>query len=166
MANSPTKVRGTVKAFSPVTKNRVQIEFDNQKGVFELCIDQSWVINIGNDVTVAGYRDETGKFVAIAYQNHSKEILGWKEGGVASDTTIKVEKSLLMGGVFFLFVGFLISLTGSGAMLGIPMMAIAYFGFIQTGVKNYKKAKQELERHKRWRATCAEARDLVSSSRR
>lgn len=165
MTVSLTRVRGKVKAFRPVTKNRVQLELEDQKGVFELFIDQSWVINNGNDISMAGYRDETGKFVALAYQNHSKEITGWNNGGIENDIAIKVCKSHVLGGIFFLVVGFLISLTVIGALVGIPMIAFAYFGFVRSGVKNYKKAKQDFEQNKIWRATCAEAKSLVSFSR-
>lgn len=55
----------------------MQIEFHDIQGIFELFIDQSWVISKNDQVALAGYRDDTGKYCCYAYKNISKDVKGW-----------------------------------------------------------------------------------------
>ncbi|BFM05328.1 hypothetical protein [Halioxenophilus aromaticivorans] len=70
-------VEGKVKKYTSVTKNRVQFELVAKDGVFELFIDQSWVMDVGDVLVIAGQKDKTGKFYAYAYSNQSKNVRGW-----------------------------------------------------------------------------------------
>lgn len=70
--------QGKVKSYKAITKNSVQIELHDIPNIFELYIDQSWVIDRDDKVILVGHRVETGKYYCCAYSNLSKNIKGWK----------------------------------------------------------------------------------------
>src|SRR5687767_14936838 len=138
MTVSLSQMRGTVKSFHPVTRNRVQIELKEHSGIYELFLDQSWVVFVNDTIKIAGYKDETGKFIGLAYRNCTKEVMGWTEGGEDSDLSVRVRNSFVASSKLFIrigyalvVVGFLLSLTLFGAIVGIPFMAFGYFGFVR-----------------------------------
>ncbi len=181
MTSSLTQVRGTVRAFHRVTRNRVQIEFKEHEGIFELFIDQSWVIFENDTVTAAGYKDETGKYVCLAYRNHSKEVTGWTEGGgLPGLLYVRWHKGhaelseyfIWCARVLFLVCSALILLEGGmGSALVLPFLAIPYFFVTYQLRQSIRKdnaatqdARRDLDAQEKWCAVCAEARKMVSTS--
>ena len=92
--------QGKVKAYKAVTKNRVQVELYDLPGIFEIFINQSWVVSQNDRLAIAGYRDETGKHCCYAYSNINKEVNGWKN----KQSTLGPYFFILFS-VFFIFIG-------------------------------------------------------------
>lgn len=71
------KIEGTVSSYRSITKRNVQFELNGIPKVIDLTVSDSWVINKGDLVTVAGEVDSsTGKFIGYAYYNKSKGVRG------------------------------------------------------------------------------------------
>jgi hypothetical protein len=104
--------QGVTKALHPVTRNRVQIELQEMPGVFELFLDQSWVVSAGDRVSLAGAKDETGKVVCYAYKNHDKGIKGWNH---------EISKA---GGYIFIAISLIFIVIG---LVAFPPHLIAIF---------------------------------------
>jgi hypothetical protein len=79
----------------------VQFELSGCPKVIELTVSEPWVINKGDQVSVAGETDgETGKFIGYAYQNKSKGVFGKFDAGAG------VGIIFVIGGLFFFWAIF------------------------------------------------------------
>jgi hypothetical protein len=71
------RLEGRITSYRSITKHSVQFELSGCPKVIELTVSEPWVINKGDQVSVAGETDgETGKFIGYAYQNKSKGVFG------------------------------------------------------------------------------------------
>lgn len=120
------RFEGQIEKVSPVSKNRVQFSIYGIPGLFELFIDQSWVMEKDDEVVAFGQRDETGKTCCYAYANISKGICGWKY----------IEHEDFMAGILgsvigvFLYVCFLGGVFSDGRyFLGIFLLVVGCYVF-------------------------------------
>jgi hypothetical protein len=97
--------------------------------LFELFIDQSWVINRGDSIRLAGYKDQTGKVVCYAYTNETKGTKGWKFTSSLKGFRVTI-------GVFILLA------IGTLATLIMPIV-FGYFAY--TFYKTFKSRKKDNE---------------------
>lgn len=98
----PELKRGEVAAYRAVTKRTVHLELKEQPGLIELTVADAWALGRGDTVSVSGRSDrKTGKFIAYAYRNHSKGVIGagkasvfvglfWIAGGFVFLTTVVI----------------------------------------------------------------------------
>lgn len=123
---------GTVRKLHPVTRNRVQIELQETRGVFELFIDQSWVLSPTDLISIAGTQDETGKIVCYAYENRSKNVKGWNNTQSNSSGYFFVVLSLI-----FVFFGL--------TMFPPHLLAIVFTIYGLRSVRNTNNANEQYE---------------------
>jgi len=92
---------GKVSSYKSVTRNRVQIELEEFTNVFELFVDQSWVLNKGDRIALSGQQDDTGKIVCWAYSNKDKGVNGWNyvESFIPVFIAVCFSLFLLVGGI-------------------------------------------------------------------
>jgi hypothetical protein len=71
------KLQGKVETFKAISRRNVQFELDGGNRVIELLVEDPWVINKGDNVTVVGEMNPTnGKFYAFVYRNNTKGVYG------------------------------------------------------------------------------------------
>ncbi|MFS1425181.1 hypothetical protein [Shewanella sp. 10N.286.48.B5] len=98
------KLVGKVLNFKAVTKTKVQFELSEHNCVIELQVSDAWVINRNDEVTVVGERDsKTGKFIAYAYNNHTKGVFGKYDAQVAGGWLFVVIGLFFFWAIFPLF---------------------------------------------------------------
>jgi len=120
-----SRYKGTVKSYKAVTRNRVQIELKNIQSIFELFIDQSWVLNRGDSIVLAGTEDETGKICCYAYKNFSTQIKGWNY-----DENLDIHKVLILFSLVFVVIGLFVF---------PPFLLVIFMTF--SSIKDLKKSK-------------------------
>lgn len=98
------RLEGSISSYKAVTKSHVQFELQGVGKVIELIISDSWVINKGDHVVVAGEDDEsTGKFIAYAYRNQTKGVFGKCGTDVAGSYVFVIGGLLFCWAIFPLF---------------------------------------------------------------
>ncbi|MDF5570584.1 hypothetical protein P3709_24205, partial [Vibrio parahaemolyticus] len=99
------KLVGKVINFKAVTKTKVQFELSENNCVIELQVSDAWVINRNDEVTVVGERDsKTGKFIAYAYNNHTKGVFGKYDAQVVGGWLFVVIGLFFFWAIFPLFL--------------------------------------------------------------
>ena len=69
-------ISGTVNFVRAVGRRCVQFQLEGDSRIFEMYSEESWVLYKKDEVRIAGYSDQTGKFIALAYMNVSKSVYG------------------------------------------------------------------------------------------
>lgn len=69
-------ITGTIKSVRAVGRRCVQFQLDGDSRIFEMYSEESWVLYKNDEVRVAGYTDDTGKFITLAYENLTKSVYG------------------------------------------------------------------------------------------
>lgn len=71
------RYEGNISNFKSINQRNVQFELAGVNTIFEMTVSDAWVINRGDRVSVAGeLHPVTGKFIAYAYRNKSRNIFG------------------------------------------------------------------------------------------
>lgn len=98
------KFEGKIHSFKSITKRNVQFELQGINKIIELTVSEPWVINRGDQVSVAGQEDnKTGKFIGYAYKNHTKGVFGKFDASVASGYIFAIAGLLFFWAIFPLF---------------------------------------------------------------
>lgn len=128
-------IEGQVRKLSPVSKNRVQFEFANMSKVFELFIDQSWVMDIGDAVIIAGKPDSTGKFCGYAYSNKTKGVKGWKYTDYLS--MLFLLGSSIVGFLFYFVLASVFMRSNTSALIFTGIGFTGVFLFLRNPVREF-----------------------------
>lgn len=130
---------GEVSSFRPISKRTVQIHLKDDNTAIELTTYEPWVLVQGDKIAVSGEFDrKSGKFIAYAYNNVSKSVVGKYEVPVG-------------GGIFALFIGSAMLSGGQGGLIAIALI-ILIIGIIAT-IRGFSK-----------RMRCSRARKLVMNA--
>jgi len=98
------RLEGKVSYYKRVTNRKVQFELVGISKIIELTVSESWVINRGDHVVVAGEEDtQTGKFVGYAYRNSTKSVFGQFDAGVALGYIFVIAGLIFFWAIFPLF---------------------------------------------------------------
>lgn len=139
--------KGKVKKFKAVTRNRVQIFLEQQSDLFELWIDQSWALNIGDELIIAGARDESGKICCYAYANKSIGVTGWNNPAEDYDNSL-------------IWISITICIFAIAAVLGVALLYI--FGIASLVILCMHRSNNK--RIKNTNGAYTKARQLVTDS--
>lgn len=99
------KIRGKIISLRELSKTETQFELHNADLVIEMTTEDYWVLNKGDTVTVVGEMDDdSGKFVAYAYYNDSKDIFGNQQDKTTAGYIFIVTAIVFFWGIFPLFI--------------------------------------------------------------
>ena len=98
------KHEGKVKAYKSISRSTVQFELEELNKIIELTVSTPWVIDKKDKVIIAGEDDpDSGKFIALAYRNKTKNVFGKYDADVAGGKLFIVVGYLLFWAIFPLF---------------------------------------------------------------
>lgn len=101
------KIRGKIISLRELSKTETQFELHNADLVIEMTTEDYWVLNKGDTVTVVGEMDDdSGKFVAYAYYNDSKDIFGNQKDQTLTGCIFIVGAIVLFWAIFPIFFHF------------------------------------------------------------
>lgn len=106
---------GEVSSFRPISKRTVQIHLKDDNTAIELTTSEPWVLVRGDKIAVSGEFDrKSGKFIAYAYNNVSKSVVGKYKAPVADGIIITIIGFALLskGEVGLILIALIIFITG------------------------------------------------------
>ncbi|MDW6091505.1 hypothetical protein SBX64_02905 [Vibrio rhizosphaerae] len=138
-----TLIKSKVQSYQTLTPTTVRIELDNSQTVI-LTVSQSWVLNQGDSVAIAGFQDpKSNVFLGYGYINLSQHVQSITRSNGLPFLLFGVLMSVITLGVLaFIF-------SGSGVipfydiLLTLPLLFIFLFSvfFIWIGVKAKQKER-------------------------